>query len=310
MKFPQIEIVAVLKKCLFILILFISTNLYSQQSNTLKIITYNIWNGYDFGKDQERRLALTSWVNKQTPDVVALQELCNYSDEKLRQDAEKWGHPYYLLLKTTGYSVGITSKYPIELKEKILEGLHHGALQCSINGIDFLVVHLHPGSFQFRQKEAQILTDKIKKIRTENSKYIILGDFNSHSPYDADLYEPNGYFLTRLRESNNGKGVNGNIFNNGLDYSVISSFLGLSLVDVTQMFTKGIKQRGSFPTLALSPITKESKELLVERLERIDYILVSPELGMNCKTARVCNHEENWYLSDHYPLIASFELNQ
>jgi exodeoxyribonuclease III len=307
MKNPLIEIAALVRKTLFIITFLVSTNLYSQQINSLKIITYNIWNGYDFGKDQERRLALTNWVNKQTPDVVALQELCNYTDDKLRQDAEKWGHSYYLLLKTTGYSVGITSKYPIELKEKILGGLHHGALHCSIMGIDFLVVHLHPGSIQFRQQEAQILTDKIKKIKTANSKYIVLGDFNSHSPYDADLYDPNGYFLTRLRESNKGKGLNGNIFNNGLDYSVISSFLSLSLVDVTQMFTKGIMQRGSFPTLALSSITKESNELLVERMERIDYILVSPELGMKCKTARVCNQEENWYLSDHYPVIATFE---
>lgn len=142
-----------MKKCLFILLMLICNGLHSQQTNAFKVITYNIWNGFDFGKDQERRLALTSWVNHQTPDVVALQELCNYSDEKLRQDAQSWGHSYYVLLKTTGYSVGITSKYPIELKEKILAGLHHGALHCTIRGIEFLVVHLHPGSIQFRQKK-------------------------------------------------------------------------------------------------------------------------------------------------------------
>lgn len=154
------------------------------------------------------------------------------------------------------------------------------------------------------------MTDKLRNIRAANDKFIILGDFNAHSPYDADLYDPNGYFLTRLRETNAGKGTNGNIVNNGLDYSVLSSFLSLSLVDITQLFTKGIAQRGSFPSMALSTITKESEKMLVERLERIDYILASPELGMNCKSARVGNQEENWYLSDHYPVIATFEIDQ
>lgn len=70
--------------------------------------------------------------------LVGLQELCNYTPEKLQEDAEKWGHNYLILLKEQGYSVGLTSKFPIEVKEKIFDGMHHGALHCKTAGIDIL----------------------------------------------------------------------------------------------------------------------------------------------------------------------------
>jgi hypothetical protein len=34
------------------------------------VITYNIWNGFDWGKDDERRIALGSWLAAQNPDVA------------------------------------------------------------------------------------------------------------------------------------------------------------------------------------------------------------------------------------------------
>ncbi|MFT4567719.1 MAG: hypothetical protein ACI9FN_002686, partial [Saprospiraceae bacterium] len=122
--------------------------------DNLKVVTYNIWNGFDWGRDFERRSKVQIWMAQQKPDIVALQELCAYSDEKLNEDAKAWGHHHSALLKTTGYSVGLTSKYPIIIKEKIFEGMHHGALHCMSNGIDYLVVHLHPGSVKVRQEEA------------------------------------------------------------------------------------------------------------------------------------------------------------
>lgn len=288
-----------------------SKNLPSDKdSRNFKVLTYNIWNGYDFGKDEPRRHQMQQWISAQQADVVALQELCAYTPEKLKEDAVSWGHPFSVLLKTSGYSVGITSKYPIELKEKMIDGLHHGALHCRIEGIDFLVVHLHPGSIERRRQETQILLAKLKSIQQENSKIIMAGDFNAHSPCDADLYEPDGVLLTRLRKSNKGKGTDGNLLNDNLDYSVIASFLSFPMLDVVQPFTKGIGHRGSFPARALGPINNETGAELDSRLERIDYILVSAEIAPKCVGAKVCNGEENWYLSDHYPVIAEFDFSK
>ena len=60
----------------------------AQEKNTqFKVITYNIWNGYDWGNDEVRRAEVAEWINKQEPSMVALQELCKYSPEKLEEDA-------------------------------------------------------------------------------------------------------------------------------------------------------------------------------------------------------------------------------
>lgn len=285
------------------------SNSYSQQ-NTLKFITYNIWNGYDWGKDEERRANLVNWVNEQEPSIVALQELCKYTPEKLKEDARSWGHEHSVLLKTTGYSVGLTSKFPIEIKEKILDGMHHGALHCKTGGIDVFVIHFSPSSYIKRREEALIILEKLEKVRKENDQYVVLGDFNAQSPIDADLYDPNGPLLTKLRKSNKDKPLKGNLFNGNLDYAVISSLLAFPLIDVCQPFTSGMAERGSFPGQILGKVNNESREELLARSGRIDYIMASPDLATKCIDAKVCNGKENYYLSDHYPVVAEFEISK
>ena len=274
-----------------------------------KIITYNIWNGFDFGKDESRREELVNWVKEQNPAIIGLQELCNYSPEKLKEDAKNWGHEYSVLLKTTGYSVGLASKYPIEIKEKILEGMHHGALHCITGGIDVFVVHFSPSSFQKRSEEAKIIQQKLAEVAKTNQYYIVLGDFNAHSPFDADLYK-NDVLINRLRKSNADNQKNGNLVDNELDFAVLSGFIALPLIDVCQKFTGGMAERGSFPARSLAKVNNETVEELISRFERIDYFLVSPEIAKKCTTAKVCNGKENWYLSDHYPVMAEFNLSK
>ena len=55
---------------------------------------------------------------------------------------------------------------------------------------------------------------------------------------------------------------------------------------------------------------QDSEEELVSRMERIDYILVSSDLLPKCTGAKVHNEKENWFLSDHYPVSATFMLKK
>ncbi|MCL6293848.1 endonuclease/exonuclease/phosphatase family protein [Jejuia spongiicola] len=284
------------------LTLLIGVFSFSQQKNkTVKIISYNIWNGYDFGKDEKRRGDLVNWVNSEEPTIVGLQELVNYTPKKLEEDAKNWGHSYSVLLKENGYSVGLTSKFPIEVKETIFEGMHHGALHCKTGGFDVFVVHFSPSSYKKRQKEAKIILKKMRIAAKSNPNYLVMGDFNAHSPMDADLYK-NNILLDRLRLSNKNKGEEGNLTNNEMDYSVISNFMAFPLVDACQKFSNSMAERGSFPGRPLGKINSESVEELINRLERIDYIFVSPQLSKKLVSAQVYNKQPNWYLSDHYPV--------
>src|SRR5665811_1944138 len=84
-------------------------NLYSQPISTLKIMSYNILDGYDHGKDSLRQDKAVDFIQSQKPDVVALQELVGFTPESLKEFARSYGHNYSVILKEKGYPVGLTS---------------------------------------------------------------------------------------------------------------------------------------------------------------------------------------------------------
>ena len=275
------------------------------QTQSLKVITYNILNGFDWGKDTARENNMADWLNDQQADVIALQELCGFNQDKLSEFAKKWGHDYAVILKTSGYPVGITSSQPIEVKEKLMDSLWHGMLHCKTQGIDFFVVHLSPADWAFRKKEAEIISARIKAVMNETSQYIALGDFNAHSPLDADFDLMYPYQLERVRKSDAKSEKHQNLRDGYFDYSVMAHFMAFPLMDATHRFVP-IENRSSFP----APINV-GKWMAAEEMPktkcRIDFIMVSPELYKKCKGSSVHNGKENHYLSDHYPVHAVFE---
>ena len=76
-------------------------------------------------------------MNDQEADIVSLQELNEYNQAKLAEDAKSYGHAYSVLLKEEGFPTGITSRYPIEDVHRVTEGFHHGLLRVRIKGIYF-----------------------------------------------------------------------------------------------------------------------------------------------------------------------------
>jgi len=287
-----------------VLITFLSLHLVSaQEKKSIKVISYNIWNGFDWGKDIDRKTEFIDWVNTQNPDVFALQELCGYTQEQLLEDAKKWGHSYAEILKTSGYPVGITSKEPIEVKEKILEDMHHGALHCKVYGIDIFVIHFSPFSHQKRRQEARIILDKLSQLGPGQNKYLVLGDFNALSPFDADLYRDRKWLLEDKRASEKEHEHVRNLMDGELEYGVIGSLLGFPLIDVVQRFTTTWEDRLSCPTQIFETEPGQGPH---KNATRIDFILSSPFLAKKCVNARVLNKKETFYLSDHYPILAEF----
>jgi len=295
---------------LFISILFFINPIYSQKPKaeelkSFKVISYNIWNGYDWGKDTNRRKKMMDWMVSQSPDVVAFQELCGYTKEKLLKDAKEYGHSYAEIVKTSGYPVGITSNKPILVKEKILENMHHGALHCEISGIDFMVVHFSPFSYKKRHEESRIIISKLKEIRKQDNEVIVLGDFNAVSPFDAQFYKGNKEMLSSMLASEKKHKHVRNLLKGELEYGAISSYLSFPLIDVVQSHTKEFEERLSCPTQIFEKEMNKGRPI---GSLRIDYILTSPELAKKCTYARVLNGAHTFYLSDHYPVMAEFKL--
>lgn len=260
----------------------------------IRIISYNIFNGFDYKKDADRRDRLVDWVVKQDPEVLALQELCGFTEGDLLKLAQRWGHSYAAIVKENGYPVGITSKKPIEVVNRLLENCGHGLLHVKTYGYDFLVTHLNPSSTEKRRVEAKNIAKYIEDNKLE--KCLLMGDLNSHSPFDADGMERES---TSLLMKYGGK-ASANLLDGDFDYSVISTFLSVPLIDVCRKFTE-VNERTTFPTPVLMYLSRNKN---VQKLvgERLDYIFVSPSLFKNVVDGFIYNGPENDFLSDHYPV--------
>ena len=291
------------KQILFLSILFFALGMKAQlpyerhwQSGVekVRVISYNIFNGFDWGKDTERRQRMVEWVKEKDPEIMALQELCGFNQQKLETLAKEWGHPYAMIVKEGGYPVGVTSKKPITLKTKLLENCGHGLLHVQTYDIDVLVTHLNPANTIKRHDEAKNIVDYIEKNKLDN--FLLMGDMNSHSPFDADYMERHAIDLINKYGGNSGT----NLMDGDFDYTTISRFLSFPMIDICRKYVSPAK-RGTFPTPILYYQSKQ-EEIRKRTAERLDYILASPSMAQLAVDAYIWNGGDTYFLSDHFPV--------
>ncbi len=280
----------------------------AQPARSLKVMTYNIYNGFDYGKDTPREKATAAWIASEQPDVVAFQELCGFTEARLREFAAKWGHPYVAILKEEGFPVGVTSNRPITVKKKMTDGLWHGMLHVATHEIDFIVVHLCPADHPTRLRESEQLLAYMKgAFSPEKDRYMVLGDFNAHSPFDAFLDKRRPALLEKYRQLDSERKSRDhfqNLPHHEIEYSVLSRFLGFPLIDLCERKVKA-EERFSFPSpIHFNPARKRGEVAPI--LERLDFILTCPRLADRCTLAAIINTGAADALSDHYPVIAEF----
>jgi endonuclease/exonuclease/phosphatase family metal-dependent hydrolase len=268
-----------------------------QTASNLRVLSHNVW--YGFTKVPERKESWIAWMKEQDPDIVSLQELNEYTHEKLAEDAQRYGHKYSVLLKEEGFPTGITSRYPIEDIQRIREGFHHGLLRVRIEQIYFYVIHLHPSNWETRKSEIKLILQDIETLPSD-SKVILAGDFNTFSSLDSTYYshgrlEP--FFNERdllYGEKNLNKGK--------LDYTVIQEVLDFGFIDLeASLRNPSFKFPGSFPTL----VEKEGEH---GDQRRLDYIFASKNLAGKVNKAEIIASDTALILSDHLPVLVDIEL--
>ena len=264
-------------------------------TSTFRLITYNVW--YGFTQVPERKARWIEWMREQNPDVVSLQELNEYTPDKLAEDALSWGHTYSELLKTEGFPTGVTSRYPIEDVQRFFEGFHHGLLRVKIQERYIYIIHLHPSNFETRNREIEWIISDIDKL-PKGSPVILAGDFNTFSPDDSTYYahgnlEP---FFNGRDEAYNEV----NLREGKLDYTVIEKILDFGFIDLeNKMRSADYKFTGSFPTL----IEKEGEH---GDIRRLDYVFTDKETASTVLRAKIIADETTLKLSDHLPVIVDF----
>ncbi|MFO7670117.1 MAG: endonuclease/exonuclease/phosphatase family protein [Bacteroidales bacterium] len=293
------EIITITVIITLITIVFFSCNSkkknINQESDHLTIITHNVW--YGFTKVPERKKTWISWMSEQHPDIVLLQELNEYTHQKLAEDAKSYGHTYSVLLKEEGFPTGITSRYPIEDIKIIREGFHHGLLRVRIQQIFFYAIHLHPSNWEFRKNEINQILQNIDEL-PPGSQVVLAGDFNTFSPLDS-VYYSHGRLEPFFKNRDSLYGER-NLSNGGLDYTVIQEVMDFGLIDLeASSRTSSYHFFGSFPTWA-------DKEGENGDQRRLDYVFASKNLAAKVTKANIIATDTALILSDHLPVVIEF----
>jgi len=269
-----------------------------KESSELRVLSYNVW--YGFTKQPERKKKLLEYVSSLKPDIVSLQELNSYTEEKLAQDARAWGHPHSALLKTKGFPTGITSRFPIEEVSRTFEGYHHGLLSCKTGGIRVYVIHLHPGHWQIRHGEVDLLTRELAK-RDPSEKILLAGDFNTFSSRDREQYEKSDDMIPFFRRLDKRWKSNRNLRDDKLDYTHLEKIEKAGFIDLAA--SKRTRFLGTFPTK-----NRPGEDNGPSR--RLDYFFANRSLASSCKSAVCLVNEDTAHLSDHYPVLSVFSLKE
>lgn len=262
-------------------------------SLSFKVLSYNVYEG--FQHNPLIQADFIGWVKNIDPDLVAFQEMDQFTQNTLEEFAAKYGHSYAVLLKPDGVPVALTSKYPIEHVEKIVENMHHGFLIAKINNINVIALHLSPFSYLKRQQEILDILSRADQL-PKGEQTLILGDFNALSVTDSTVY--NETYVTRMKEIEASNSYTIYLNNGRIDYSVTGAVKKAGYTDMIAMLHNEFQY--TIPT-----VKYKSKYPM-----RIDYVWANSLLRNKVKSVEIIRDDVTDRISDHYPVVAIFDLNK
>lgn len=278
--------------------------------NNFKLLSWNIQDG--MWCDQFDNYAnFVAYINEIDPDIFCIQEAAShwdidgkslshysrflpYPDQKNVESkwdnpsgwvqlAERWGHKYVVMGPyLDNYPVVITSKYPLELVERLRGDentrVSHGAVHVKVHFTDEISVnlvnlHLQPSNVDnasaFRMNEINFYLSKTinSKEHYKEKNWLMMGDFNSNVGVNVDLEVRKNSYYDLWAEMNN---------------------YGRSYID----FIYGT-------------------ESMRKSLKSIDFLygFAHMEKIMYSVNGVVINNGAGvWKYSDHYPVLAEFSL--
>lgn len=278
--------------------------------NNFKLLSWNIQDG--MWCDQfDDYVNFVAYINEINPDVFCIQEAAShwdidgknlshysrylpYPDQKNVESkwdnpsgwvalAKRWGHEYVVMGPyKDNYPVVITSKYPIEIIERLRGDenttVSHGALYAKVHFTDDISVnlvnlHLQPDNVanasNFRMNEINFYLSKTinSKEHYRDEHWLMMGDFNSNVGKNVDVEVRKNSYYDLWAEMNS------------YNKSYIDFIYG------TESMRKSLKSIDFLYGFA-----------------HVDKIMYSPN------GVAINNGVGVWRYSDHYPVLAEFSL--
>ncbi len=267
----------------------------------LKVLTYNtLFAGRD-GNDDGRAQAQISFINELKPDVFLMQEARGFDVNGrawlFALEARIGMRGFLAVAPRTGQNVAIFIREPLRPLSFEADGehFHHAlatlkvALPGSNRVFTFIGAHLCPNGPAVRRREAAYLAVHA----APDDLTLLTGDFNSASPHDP---EPEGFDV--LAAHHRARYLADDL--RTADRSVLAHLEAAGWVDV------GHALGGSnVPTVPTASFTGTEFAVM-----RCDYLLASRSLAAQAQAYQVIRTSVTEIASDHYPVVATFEVPQ
>jgi exodeoxyribonuclease-3 len=263
---------------------------------TLRLMTWNIkTGGIDRGRG-DRLGAIVRVVQRQAPDVLALQELRDFDADgqrRLRELADAVGMTPYLAPSAFGQPVGVLLRPPVvaEARDAVRWRLHHAAATVVVRTdhgpLTVVSTHLNPFSPYRRMREARWLA---ARHASATRAVVVTGDLNALDPW-TDHTERLARLPQLYRRRHLGPDP-------GADTRTVAAFDAAGFVDLWRV--AGTGDGRTAPTSAGGG--REFSGM------RLDYVLGSPPVAAVAHDCRVVRGDESEYASDHYAVVVDLRM--
>ncbi|MFC6020070.1 endonuclease/exonuclease/phosphatase family protein [Plantactinospora solaniradicis] len=268
-------------------------------------MTYNIKTGGLDGGDPSRLGRILDVVVEQRPDVLALQELRGLRRNRRRLDsvAQRLGMRPYLAGGWLGQPVAVLVRPPgrVLAARPVRRPFHHGAQRVVIDTdrgpLTVLSTHLDPYSGRRRLREAGWLIAGARRAGPDTGPLpdrlvLLMGDLNSLDPWTGHDER-----IGRLRPGYRGR----HLLPDGVtvDTRTIAALDRAGFVDLFRR--PGVQVQNTVPTTGGGGAEFSGM--------RLDYLLATPPLARLAGPCRVVTGGAAESASDHYPLVAEFDLD-
>lgn len=267
----------------------------------LTALTYNTLFGGRDDVDDRRARSQVGLINELKPDVFLMQEAKGFEANGRALvhalEAQIGMRGFLAVAPHTGQNVAIFIREPLRPVSFGADGAHfHHALATlkvalpeSQRMMTLISAHLCPNGPIVRRREAAYLA-----VQAAPDNYSLLtGDFNSASPHDP---EPEG--LHALPAHHRARYLAEDL--QAADRSVLTHLESAGWVDVGHAL--GASGIPTVPTLGFT-----GTEFAVMRC---DYVMASKALAACAKSYQVIRAPVTDMASDHYPVLATFDLPQ
>lgn len=259
----------------------------------IKILSYNVL--YGLQGDSVNIERYVSLINDLQPDIVATQEMNEWTQKTLEELAKRYGHPYALQSKEEGFPVALTSKTPMVNFRKVTENMWHSYIYARVRGIHIFVVHFSPFSYQKRLEEVSDIIAQTGEIPADEP-ILIMGDFNSLAPSDSTHYGKELSDIMQNREKQH-KHIR-NLNNGRIDYTVLGKLEEAGFKDSYKLFTEEFTE--SIPTFKDGEGNLKESNAGIPR--RIDFVWCNATAARCITKSIVLKNELTNVISDHYPV--------